>query len=184
MNVIFTAKNIKLSGAIKGFIREKLLPLEKIEGPIIDVEVIINKEKINYVAELLIKTKLNYYQSKQSHKILKQALRESLKNIRRQIKKNKAMIKDKKRILSRSRQREQTTPAEGYVDPATRASQPPVPVEMVSNYLSKPVTIAEAVEHLKKSGENALLFKNRENKKTSVVFYNRKKSVCLIEEEG
>ena len=43
MNINFTSKEAKFPGALKGFVEESLTPLEKIEGPILDVEILVDK---------------------------------------------------------------------------------------------------------------------------------------------
>jgi ribosomal subunit interface protein len=180
MNVIFTSKETKISGGLKGFIKEKLIPIESIEGPIIDAEVIIVKEKINHSVEIFIKTKINSYKSKESHAILKQAVRKVLRNLKKQIKKNKAKLKDKKRI-NRKKGLDSQELDSVYTGDSSQNGQK---IEIVKNYSSKPLTVMEAVNLLIESKENALLFRNSSNDKTAVVYYKRKNSVALIEEEN
>ena len=61
MNIKFTSKNIKFTEALKSFALKRLKAIEKISGDIIEAEVIVNEEKIDYRSEINIKTKLNSY---------------------------------------------------------------------------------------------------------------------------
>ena len=63
MNIKYTSKNTKFTGALKGFTEERLEILEKIDGPIIDGEVIISKEKLNHSIEIKLKTNCPIYNS-------------------------------------------------------------------------------------------------------------------------
>lgn len=178
MNIKYTSKDIKFTGALKGFTEERLEILERIDGPIIDGEVIISKEKLNHSIEIILKTKLNSYSVKSKHPILKQALRKNLLNLKSQVKKNKSKLKNKKRRISK----------ESIKNNITEKEKTSKSIKEVANHLTisqnfspKPISVEEAVMRLKECGDNAYLFRNLDNENITVVFYNKDKHISMIE---
>ncbi|MCK5075407.1 MAG: HPF/RaiA family ribosome-associated protein, partial [Calditrichia bacterium] len=96
MSIKFTSKNVKLTGALKGFTEKQLRNIEKISGDIIDAEVIVSEEKLDLRVELTLKTKLHSYHIEDRDPIQKQALRSVLSTLKSQAKKNKEKLKKDK----------------------------------------------------------------------------------------
>jgi len=180
MSIKFTAKNTKLTGALKGFAEKQLQSIEKISGDIIDAEIIVNEEKLDYKVEITLKTKLNSYHIEDKDPILKQALRSSLGTLKAQAKKNKEKMKKEKKRQGKSSvfqkfmggREEHETPEAGGDSPQ---------VTIVDNCSRKPLTVEEAAFFLNESGENAYMFVNVETNKMSVLFYNKQNNLSLIE---
>ena len=179
MRINFTSKETKFPGALKGFVEESLTPLEKIEGPILDVEILVDKEKLNFITDILVKTKSHSYQSKGENKILKQSIRKSIKNIKNQIKRNKSKVKDKKRIFGSKKIQQVDDQLISGVERNVNNDR----VALVENFSAKPVTVKEAVFFLKESGERAFLFRNDSTKKISVIYFNSDETIAMIEEK-
>ncbi|HLP49212.1 MAG TPA: sigma 54 modulation/S30EA ribosomal C-terminal domain-containing protein, partial [Candidatus Kapabacteria bacterium] len=54
-------------------------------------------------------------------------------------------------------------------------------VTVLENYSRKPLSVEEAVFFLKDSGENAYMFPNVETNRMAVVFFNKNKTISIIE---
>lgn len=183
MSIKFTSKNVKFTGALKAYTEKNLLSIEKISGDIIDAEVIVNEEKLDFKVEIILKTKLHSYHIQDSDPILKQALRTALNTLKAQAKKNKDKFKvEKKRagkegIFKRLLGVGQSQPEPS--EPSDKATTHPISVS--ENYSRKPLSVEEAIFFLKDSGENAYMFTNVETNKMSVIFYDDNKNLSIIE---
>lgn len=177
MSVKFTVKNIKFPGALKAFTERHLKSIEKISGDMIAAEVIVNEERLDYMVEIILRTKLHSYHVEDRDQILKQALRKALTVLKSQARKNKEKLKLEKK---RKNKRGKPTP-----DFAETAEQIPEPnrdqITLSQNFSSKPNSLEEAVFYLRDSGENAYMFLNSETNKISVLFFNNQNGISIIE---
>jgi putative sigma-54 modulation protein len=185
MSIKFTSKNVKFTGALKGFTEKNLKAIERISGDIIDAEVIVNEEKLDFKVEISVKTKLHSYHIEDRDPILKQALRTTLNTLKAQAKKNKEKLKKEKKrrnkngILSRFKGGEPAAavPTEPEPVDTNRAES----VTVSENFSRKPLSVEEAIFFLKESGENAYMFTNVETDKMAVIFYDNSKNISIIE---
>jgi len=183
MSVKFTSKNVKFTGALKAFTEKQFKNIERISGDIIDAEVIATEEKLDFRVELTIKTKLHSYHIEDRNPILKQALRATLNTLKAQAKKNKEKLKKEKKRKNKGGVFKRFTSPEGVpLDTIDLKEETPANQLMVSdNFSRKPLSVEEALFFLKESGENAYMFMNAETNKMAVVFYNKNKSISIIE---
>ncbi|MCP5047493.1 MAG: HPF/RaiA family ribosome-associated protein [bacterium] len=185
MSIKFTSKNVKLTGALKGFTEKNLKGIEKISGDIIDAEVIVNEEKLDFKVEMTLKTKLHSYHIEDRDPILKQALRSTLNTLKAQAKKNKGKLKKEKKRHTKSgllgrfagNEGEPENPARFEADPKNTDDS----ITVSENFSRKPLSVEEAIFFLKESGENAYMFTNVETDKMSVIFYDNRKNISIIE---
>ena len=178
MSINFTSKNVKFTGALKAFTEKHMKNIEKISGDIISAEVIVSEQKFASKVEMTVKTKLNTYHVEEKDEILKQALRKSLNNLKSQAKKSKEKIKrDKKRSIKRVIRPEFVIGRKRRMEKENQSPK----ITVSTNFSKKPYSIEEAVFFLKDSGENAFMFINAENNKISVVFFNKKDGISVIE---
>ncbi len=186
MSINFTAKNVKLTGALKAFAAENLKTIEKISGDIIDAEIIVHEEKLDFKVELIVKTKLHSYQISDKDPILKQAVRKTLNTLKARAKKNKDKLKIDKKRTTKADTIKHMPPAEDIAaEPAPAADTDITSIAGLTiseNFSRKPLSVEEAVFFLKDSGENAYMFTNVETNKMSVVFVNKEEKISIIEE--
>jgi putative sigma-54 modulation protein len=179
MSIHFTTKSNGLTGALKAFTEKNLLDIEKIAGEIIDAEVFINEEKLDFKVEISLKTRLSSFIAEGSDRLLKQALRKTITTLKNQAKRNKEKLKIEKKRQGKGgffkrylgREREVAIP---------RSADS---ILVSENFSRKPVTVEEALFFLRDSGENAYMFVNSENGRTAVLFQNREGGISLIEPE-
>jgi len=180
MSINFSSKNTKLPGALKAFTEKNLSTIEKISGEIIDAEINVSEEKLDFRVLLSLKTKQHSYQVEEKDPILKQALRKALNTLKAQAKKNKEKLKNDKRrnkegFFNKLLNREPTEPS----TPLEKTTNQNLTVS--HNFTKKPITIEEAIFFLKESGENAYMFTNTETNCMSVIFYDTNKNISIIE---
>jgi putative sigma-54 modulation protein len=181
MSINFATRNVKMPGALKAFIEKHLLDIEKIAGEIIDAEVIVNEEKLQFKVEISLKTRLNSFYAEGRNKILKQAVRDTLSTLRSQAKRSKEKIKEEKKRSGSKGFFKRTL---GFVT-GERGEAPEPPradnILISENYSRKPITVEEAVFFLSESRESGYMFINSETNRMAGVFRNPQGGVSLIE---
>lgn len=179
MSIRFTAKNVKIPGALKAYVEKQLSDIEKISGDIIDSEATVGEEKLGYRVELTLKTRTNSYHIEDKNLILKQAFRSALSTLKTQAKKNKEKLKnEKKRQGKTDIFKRFTFRAEKPEPEETKGSDA---ITLIKNFSRQPLSVEDAIFRLKESGENAYMFINPETDQVSVVFYNKNDGISLIE---
>lgn len=180
MSIKFTSKNVKLTGALKGFTEKQLRNIEKISGDIIDAEVIVSEEKLDFRVELTLKTKLHSYHIEERDPILKQALRSAVNSLKSRAKKNKEKLKKEKKRKNKSGVFKRFMGGE-TAPSSPRETTAAGQVTVSENFSRKPLSVEEAIFFLEESGENAYMFRNAETEKMAVVFFNKQNTVSIIE---
>ena len=178
MNIKFTSKNVKMTGPLKAFIEKQLKSVEKVSSDIIDCEVIANEEKLDFRVEITVRTKLNSYHIEDKDPILKQAIRNTLNTLKSQAKKNKEKLKKEKK---RKKKKGVFNRIFRENIEETEAEKKPTRIAVSENFSRKPLSVEEAIFFLEESGENAYMFVNAETSKTSVVFFDKKNNISIIE---
>ncbi|MCX6583433.1 MAG: sigma 54 modulation/S30EA ribosomal C-terminal domain-containing protein [Candidatus Aminicenantes bacterium] len=182
MNINFTSKNAKFTGALKAFTEKNLESIEKISGNIIDAEIIATEEKLGFKVEIIAKTNMNAYHIQDRDPILKQAVRKILNTLKTQAKKNKEKLKEEKKRVGKGTNLKGFTdaPEEEPMETPGRAPKEEI-ITILENYSRKPLSVEEAVFFLKDSGENAYMFTNVETNHMAVVFFNKNNTISIIE---
>ncbi len=188
MSIHFVHKNVKMPGALKAFAEKHLADIEKIAGEIIDAEVIVNEEKLQFKVEIALKTRLDSFHAQDRDKILKQAVRNTLATLRGQAKRSKEKIKEEKKRAGAkgismatvglvTGERSQGSQREKRREPLAREGA----ILLSDNYARKPLTVEEAVFYLGESQEAGFMFINSETNRMAGVFRNSQGGISLIE---
>ena len=177
MSINFTAKNVKLTDSLREAIESKLAGLEKISGPMISAEVMLQDEKNESRVEISLKTDHRAYHVEGRNGTIKQALTEAMEKLKTQARKDKEkeVTHDKKKIPVKEVFKE-----ESVVEGDDREVGP-VTIELSASRSRKPLTVEEAVFFLQECEENAYMFENADTHRWSVVFRNGQGGVSLIE---
>jgi putative sigma-54 modulation protein len=181
MSINFAAKNVKMPGALKAYVEKHLLDIEKIAGEIIDAEVIVHEDKLQFRVEISLKTRLHSFYAEERNKILKQAVRDTLATLRNQAKRSKEKIKEEKKRSGTKgffkRTLGRMTGERNEAPEAPRADN----ILISDNYSRKPITVEEAVFFLIESKESGYMFINSETNRMAGVFRSPQGGVSLIE---
>ncbi len=181
MNINFITNNVKFSGALKAYTEKQLQSIEKIAGDIIETEVIVSEEKIQYKVEISMKTHLKSFYSEERDPILKQALRGTINTIKSQVKKSKEKLKEGKKHLG-SKEFLNRFPEAIAEEPAERKGEERKDRVLISgNFSRQPLTVEEAIFYLKESNENGYMFINSDTNRMASVFFNRQGGISLVE---
>jgi len=181
MSINFATKNVKMPGALKGYIEKHLLDIEKIAGEIIDAEVILNEEKLSFKVEISLKTRLDKFYAEDRNKILKQAVRNTLSTLRSQAKRSKEKIKEEKKRSGTKGFFKRTL---GLVTGERDEAPEPRRADNIlisESFSRKPISVEEAVFYLNESRENGYMFINSETNRMAGVFRNAQGGISLIE---
>jgi ribosomal subunit interface protein len=181
MNINFTSKNAKFTGALKAFTEKNLESIEKISGNIIDAEIIATEEKLGFKVEITAKTNTNAYHIQDRDPILKQAVRKILTTLKTQAKKNKEKLKEEKKRVGKGNVSKGFNGAAEEEPMESPERAPKDEITILENFSRKPLSVEEAVFFLKDSGENAYMFPNVETNRMSVVFFNKNNTISIIE---
>jgi len=176
MSINFTAKNVKLTDSLKEAIESKLAGLEKISGPMISAEVMLQDEKNECRVEISLKTAHRAYHVEGRNGSIKQALTDAMEKLKTQARKDKEkdVTHDKKKTPVKAVFQEDA--AAGGEREAGQAA-----IVISASRSRKPLTVEEAVFFLQECDENAYMFENAETHRWSVVFRNGQGGVSLIE---
>ena len=190
MSINFAAKNVKMPGALKAYVEKHLLGIEKIAGEIIEAEVIVHEDKLQFRVEISLKTRLHSFYAAERNKILKQAVRNTLDTLRGQAKRQKEKIKEAKKrdgakgisMATVGLAPEKRGPRSDRRGRGEAAEAPGAESILISdNYSRKPITVEEAVFFLAESNESGYMFINSETNRMAGVFRNGQGGVSLIE---
>jgi len=176
MNFKITGRNTRVGSSEREFAVKKLSKLEKMLTEIVDAEIIVSKEKINYVIDVNIKSKIAHLNAKERGKNLKSTLKSAFDSILKQAKKEKEKIKEGKRKREKS---------ELIFEKESEERESDIPTLYYSeNYTMKPITVKEAISFLEHSDDPVYAFKNIDTGLFSVVFKRGNKEIGIIEFKG
>ncbi len=169
MKLRITGRGVEISDEIKEFALKKMNKLEKLLDNIVEMEVIISKEKFNYIAEGNVVSKLGSFNAKEKGKKEKTAVKSLFDVIEKLAKKEKEKLKGRKRkrreTISRPLKEEKTkfTPSESYT--------------------LKPISIDEALIYLGESEDPVFVFRSIDTGKVTIIFEKGKDNYGIIEFE-
>ncbi len=169
MNLKITGRNIDISETIREFAEKKMKKLEKILVEIVDAEIIISQERYNYIVDINLNSKVAFLNAKEKGKDIKTALKAAFNLITKQAKKEKEIIKNKKRKKP-----------EQEILSTERLEETPLLVSSES-YTLKPISIKEAIVMLNNSPDGVFAFENIDTGLFSVLFKKSNKEIGIIE---
>ncbi len=170
MQVIISARGLTVSKTYKDAVTSKLAKLEPMLPKIVEMKVVLSKEKHRRTAALTVIAKKHTLRSEETAGDLAVAVDMAIDALVRQAKALKERLKDRK---GRSARRQP--------GPVTVAGVEPMPTVVMSQIPLKPMSLAEAVDQLRASGDECLLFTNALTDSVSVLYRRRGGGLGLIE---
>lgn len=170
MPVIISARGLTVSKTYKDAVTRKLAKLEPMLPKIVEMKVVLSKEKHRRTAALTVIAKRHTLRSEETAGDLAVAVDMAIDALIRQAKALKERLKDRK---GRSARRQPV--------PVTVSGAGAVPGVVVNPVPLKPMSLVAAVEQLRASGDECLLFTNAGTDSVSVLYRRRGGGLGLIE---
>ena len=175
MQVIISARGLTVSKTYKDAVTQKLTKLEPMLPKIVEMKVVLSKEKHRRTAALTVVAKKHTLRSVETAGDLAVAVDMAIDALFRQGRALKERLKDRKGATV---WRQPLPPPDG--GPGTGGARPDVPASQVP---LKPMSVVDAVEQLRASGDECLLFTNVTTDSVSVLYRRRGGGFGLIESQ-
>ncbi len=170
MGITVTFRHVEPSPALKDYAIDKLGKLDRVVTRSFDANVILSVEKYRHIAEVFFTAKGISVKAVEETEDLYSAIDLVMDKVEKQVKKFREKMKEHSNYGSDL----SASPGEGEKGGETGV----VPLD---NYLSKPMTLEDAIKHLEISGKDVLLFMNYETQQFNVVSKMKDGRVGLIE---
>ena len=174
MQVIISARGLPVSAVYKDTLARRLARLEPMLPKIVEAKIVLSKEKHRRTASLTLIAKGRTLRSEETAGDLAVAVDNAVDALVRQVRAIKDRLKNRKG-RGRPRRGAGSAPA-----PPPDAVEP-APGVAVSQVALKPMSLAEAVEQLRVTRDECLLFTNALTDSVSVLYRRRNGGLGLIE---
>jgi putative sigma-54 modulation protein len=170
MEAIISARGLSISKTYKDALTRRLAKLEPLFPAITEVKVVLSREKHRRTAALTLVTKGHTFRSEETAGDLEMAVDMAVAALGRQVRETKDRVKNRK---ARSAPRRAPSPAR-----STGGEAADVVVERVP---LKPMPLADAVDQLRRSADEFLVFANDKTDAVSVLYRRGDGGFGLIE---
>ncbi len=170
MHAIISARGLSISTTYKDALTRRLAKLEPMFPKIIEAKIVLSKEKHRRTAALTLVAKHHTFRSEETAGDLETAVDMAVDALRRQVREMKDRVKNRK---AAGAPRRAPGPA-----PERAAGEADVVVRRVA---LKPKSLADAVEELRASPDEFLLFTNAVTDAVSVLYRRGDGTLGLIE---
>jgi putative sigma-54 modulation protein len=177
MNVEITGRHIVITPAIREYVMKRLKKLVKVLGDDLNFHVIIDVQKENQSAEILLKTKSLNLAGKSKTEDMYVSINKAIEKIERQI------LKRKGKIVEGKRHRAKTASAvkkSGITQAAYRKIADDSEGIREEETNGKPMTVEEAVLELNHSEYPFIVFRNSESGIVNVLYRRKDSTLGLI----
>jgi len=172
MSVRFTVRHFEISATTKEFLENKLSKLRKFDEHISEMDIVLTLEKYRYIVEIKLKGGPFEAGAKEENADLITAFDACLKQVERQIKKQKEKLIDSKKHAKKKLAEFRNT-----VD--VRESSEP---QIIKREIVIPtITELEAIVRFKKDKLDFLQFKNSKTKRISLLIKDSNQNLILQE---
>ena len=179
MQIDYTGRQMDISPAIKAYAEEHLAKLKRFVGDPIKAHVILTVEKHRHIAEITVKVRTLSFVGIHETTDMYSSILGAIEKIERQAKKTKAKRKESKRrgdslshVTVNVLERESVKiPGDG------------VRVIRTHKFAVKPMSVEEAVQEVKGSQDEFLVFRNAESDSVNVIYRRDDGHFGLIEPE-
>jgi putative sigma-54 modulation protein len=177
MNVQMTARNFELSSEMKDFINERLKKIKEHFPEIIDIEIILQKEKYRDKAEIIIHAMHQRIYRQEVTNDMYQSISMAVEKIDKNIRKFKGKMQSKKKKLI-----EQHIAGEHMILDQESIGEGIKRHNIVETeaLLVKPMTPDDAIMELELSSSHFQVFLNTENNQFSVLYRREDGNYSLI----
>lgn len=176
MNIELTGRHINLRDDIKQYSRKKLEKLEKFLEEPIEIQLILEVEKLRSIAELHARHKHGYIQATEEAEDLENAVHAAIETAAKQARRAHKKAKDKKRRAGKPAEH---WPVDVIAGESVSGGQTPRVIK-THNLPIKPMTIDEASLALDSSKNEFFVFLDASTDKVSVLYRRKDANYGLI----
>jgi putative sigma-54 modulation protein len=169
MQAIISARGLSISKTYKDALTRRLAKLEPMFPAITEVKVVLSREKHRRTAALTLMAKGHTFRSEETAGDLEMAVDMAVAALARQVREAKDRVKNRKARSAPRRTPGTARPSDADADVAVER----VPL--------KPMPLADAVEQLRRSADEFLVFANDKTDAVSVLYRRRDGGFGLIE---
>jgi putative sigma-54 modulation protein len=170
MQAIISTRGLSISKTYKDALTQRLAKLEPMFPGIVEAKIVLSKEKHRRTAALTLVAKRHTFRSEETASDLETAVDVAVNALARQVREMKDRVKNRK-----ARSAPRRTPAPAAVEAA------PMPEVVVTRVPLEPMPLAAAVEHLRRSRDEFLVFANATTDVVSVLYRRGDGGFELIE---
>jgi putative sigma-54 modulation protein len=172
MDIHLTARHLKITPAIKGYVTEKIEKAQKYFDHIVWAQVVLFIEKRTHKCEIVIHAQRQTFRALANASDLYSAVDLASDKIDRQLKKLKERLKDHKK----SREKQAVLAEDGPTVPP-----PPAPAFSVIRQQVAPMAPAQAVEEMESLGQVFRLYHDKESGQIQVVYRRSDESYGILQ---
>lgn len=190
-NIQITGRNVEVTDSIRDYATEKVSKIERFMNRIIDVNVIMDIQRLDHRVEIIVKTGNTKITSSASTTDMYASIDQAVAKLEAQLLRYKSKLQDHHakghaildmnvNVLSREEAREEEIEEEMI----NEAEKPRFKLHHVVNKETRPLktlTYDEAVMKMELSGDSFMVFKNEEDQKLKVIYRRRDDNYGIIE---
>ncbi|KPJ59142.1 MAG: hypothetical protein AMJ46_12315 [Latescibacteria bacterium DG_63] len=169
MEITTRSKNFTVSPAVREYTEEKLLKLEKYSKKIIEARVMFSLERYRHIAEIVLRLNGGDITGRAESGDMFASIDTVVDKLERMLRKRKGKVVRRRQKKTTKQPRVSRERLETRIGPVSREV---VPQEM---------TVDEAVEELEATGEDILIFLNKETSRTTVLHRRSDGNFALME---
>ena len=182
MTILFTGRKAHLTPGLKQFAETKLSKLERVLDDILDVHVILQREKHRHVAEIVARSRFATLTAKAVGAEFRDSLGVCVDRLIAQAKKHSGRLQTRRRGRGAW-----TSPRRGTEAAAPEpesAQEAAVAVVRMGRVAIKPMSVDEAALEVQEDRRPVVVFRNAESKEVAVIFRRADGQFGLLEMEA
>ena len=181
MKLSLTGRHVEITDPLRTHIDKKLGKLDSYSDHIIDARIVLSVEKYRQFAEITISGRNNMLlRSREATNDMYASIDKAIEKIERQLQRYMTKRRAKRRKETESSPKTEDSEREEFEDEEAFETHGAYRVSINETYLSKPMSVKEALMQLDISDDEFLAFVNEETDETNVVFKDKEGGYGLL----
>ena len=183
MNVVITGRHFDVTEGMKAHVNDKITKLDKFSQKIVEAHIILEVEKFRHIAEITVIGKQFKLTATDTTSDMYASMDGAIASLEKQLRKLHDRVKEHRVKGSAGRIQElavrSISAIKGVFRPARESSAGTRIVE-TQRVAEKPMSVEEAVEELKISNSEFIVFRNADDNKVEVIYKRKDGDFGLI----
>jgi putative sigma-54 modulation protein len=181
MKVSLTGRHVEITDPLRTHIEKKLGKLDSYSDHIIDARIVLSVEKYRQFAEITLSGRNNMLlRSREATEDMYASIDKAVEKIERQLQRHTTKRKSRRRKEAKSAPKPERPEDEELDDEEAFETHGAYRVSIDETYLSKPMSVKEALMQLDLSDHEFLAFVNEETDDVNVVFKDKEGGYGLL----